>query len=445
MSRRTSRSRTRSNIHAGANTAVLEVAEGKNPSPVKSAGGCRICGLDDDHENLLICEKCGCEQHTYCVGLSKVPDDDYFCRSCSSGILEDPLEKLVESLPLTYKSRFGEICWAHGGTGFGWWPACIYDPRLTVGGARELAVKHAGKRHLVFFFECHNAPFAVSRNDRLCKWNEGITNGYDSGKVARAVGMQRSEDFDNAYQAALVELSRPIDQRMDFNHGDNSKVSNAGVGKNENSAKKKRNNSDDDSAEMQRPGKKRVRKKKRKDNENSALVSDSDKAAFENKNKKADEIKSKFLRNFYGKVSSALREVDRKALEATAPSKGIIPDIDSDGLCYCKIFLKEDESFINIGFIILKSRWKSLFVEARQFMTDKLDLKSGWKFYVPKLGPLSMKQEKELRVMPFLSSTAQIVKDENGTCHRPIRLFIIQNPDYLQNCSLTMDKDESSS
>ena len=78
-------------------------------------------------------------------------------------------------------------------------------------------------------------------------------------------------------------------------------------------------------------------------------------------------------------------------------------------------------------------------------MTDKLDLKSGWKFYVPKLGPLSMKQEKELRVMPFLSSTAQIVKDENGTCHRPIRLFIIQNPDYLQNCSLTMDKDESSS
>lgn len=180
--------------------------------------GCKICLKDDDHANLLICEHCNCEVHTYCVGLTKVPEDDFYCPDCAQEFAVDPLEKLVKGLPETYTKRFGEICWAHGGTGFGWWPACIYDPRLTVGGARELAIKHAGKRHLVYFFECHSAPFTVCRADKITKWEEGIANGFTAGKIARAASMQRSVDFDKAYASALCERLKPIDQRMDFNH-----------------------------------------------------------------------------------------------------------------------------------------------------------------------------------------------------------------------------------
>lgn len=73
---------------------------------------------------------------------------------------DDGLDRLVNALSPTFTSRFGEIIWAQGGVGFGWWPAFIYDPRLTVGSARQLARKHLGKRHLVYFFECHDAPFA---------------------------------------------------------------------------------------------------------------------------------------------------------------------------------------------------------------------------------------------------------------------------------------------
>ena len=61
-----------------------------------------------------------------------------------------------------------------GGVGFGWWPACIYDPRLTQGGARQLAKKNFGKKHLVYFFECHEAPFAVMGDSKLCQWEEGL-------------------------------------------------------------------------------------------------------------------------------------------------------------------------------------------------------------------------------------------------------------------------------
>lgn len=81
-------------------------------------------------------------------------------------------------------------------------------------------------------------------------------------------------------------------------------------------------------------------------------------------------------------------------------------------------------------------------------MTEKLDeetLKSGWKFYVPKLGPLSSKQEEELRVMPFLSSTAQTVRKENGTCRFPIRLFVIQNVETLQDSSTVLDSENDRS
>lgn len=41
--------------------------------------GCRICTLDNDHTNMLLCEKCSAEYHFYCIGLSSVPTEDWFC------------------------------------------------------------------------------------------------------------------------------------------------------------------------------------------------------------------------------------------------------------------------------------------------------------------------------------------------------------------------------
>ena len=43
--------------------------------------GCLTCGEDDDHANLLLCEACNDEYHTYCLDppLRSVPAGDWFC------------------------------------------------------------------------------------------------------------------------------------------------------------------------------------------------------------------------------------------------------------------------------------------------------------------------------------------------------------------------------
>mmetsp|Transcript_33682 Transcript_33682/g.77718 ORF Transcript_33682/g.77718 Transcript_33682/m.77718 type:complete len:114 (-) Transcript_33682:1604-1945(-) len=101
-------------------------------------------GQDNDHANLLLCEGCHIYQHTYCIDppLRKVPDSDWYCEKCKRSKNADGLDDLILALPLEVRRRFGEICFAQGGSSFGWWPAIIYDPLLTVGSARKFAAKH---------------------------------------------------------------------------------------------------------------------------------------------------------------------------------------------------------------------------------------------------------------------------------------------------------------
>ena len=46
--------------------------------------GCQYCKQGDDSEELLICDGCDTEYHTYCVGLKGVPGDEkWYCPECS--------------------------------------------------------------------------------------------------------------------------------------------------------------------------------------------------------------------------------------------------------------------------------------------------------------------------------------------------------------------------
>lgn len=49
---------------------------------------CAICGRGDDEHVLLLCEARGCPvaSHTYCVGLSEVPDRSWYCSRHTSGM-----------------------------------------------------------------------------------------------------------------------------------------------------------------------------------------------------------------------------------------------------------------------------------------------------------------------------------------------------------------------
>ena len=50
-------------------------------TPLGNDTGCLICGKDDDHNNLMLCEGCNDEYHIYCLEppLSQVPHDDWYC------------------------------------------------------------------------------------------------------------------------------------------------------------------------------------------------------------------------------------------------------------------------------------------------------------------------------------------------------------------------------
>ena len=69
------------------NTNNLSASEEENPLPEAGSfgTGCLTCGEDDDHANLLLCEACNDEYHTYCLDppLRSVPTGDWFCGESS--------------------------------------------------------------------------------------------------------------------------------------------------------------------------------------------------------------------------------------------------------------------------------------------------------------------------------------------------------------------------
>lgn len=382
--------------------------------------GCKVCHRDDDHPNLLLCEACNDEYHTYCLNppLQSVPEGDFFCEKCKrlhAARDDDGLDSLVSALPPTYTSRFGEIVWAAGGVGFGWWPACIYDPRLTVGGARQLARKNLGKRHLIYFFECNEAPFTVLGDNRLTKWEDGFIEEYDLGKVAKSGGKNRWTHFERALHVAQLEHGRPIELRMDWNH-----------------------------QEVVPPPK----IPKQKQSSNSPFV--------EHQAHKKQKPSPAFRRTASSSSSGTFQQystgVNRKNLNMAMNAFNNRHEANAiepleDGILVCKILRRLPaggqcntategiEFSSNLGFVTLRSRQSATFSSIRRAVENDLDEdvmpldgngKKRWKFYVPKLGPMSVKQEGKIGpALEFLRSTTDDIQLGNGTASNPLKVVIM--------------------
>lgn len=363
---------------------------------------------------------------------------------------------MVSALPPTFTSRFGEIVWAQGGVGFGWWPACIYDPRLTQGGARQLARKNVGIKHLIYFFECHDAPFAVMGNSKLCPWEEGLLGKFqecsyrglpptillaieyyvlyvnlcllnlhymlnpphalvhleehDLGKTARNSGKNRATIFERALQAALIEVSKPTELRMEWNHQNPPAVLST--------PQPIRRRGSQSQSKNAASGVVTTLNGKR----NSSVTSSSQRAGKTSAKKKQ---------------KTAPGRLNRKNAERSlALSSQQEPEENTD-LC-CKIMKKCEEAeggignlsqlTFNIGFVSLPSRELATYADIRHAMENELDASDRskqWRFYVPKLGPVSTKQEVSLGpALKFLEGTTSDPRLGNGTAMNPLRIFI---------------------
>ncbi len=438
----------------------------QTPNQSIEVEGCQKCGKDDDHPHLLLCENCNDEWHTYCLDppLTKVPDGDFFCTKCKHLLqifvnnTNDELDQRVAALNPSFTQRFGEIIWAYGGNGFGWWPACIYDPRLTVGGARKLALKNMGKKHLVYFFGCTDAPFTVLPDNKCMAWIDGLMEDWDTGKVAKSTGKNRAMMFEWALQAAITENDKPIECRLDWNHEEdpfiinnkvkiqqNQVIGGVGVASNNNSDNKKKASTN---TSVQNEKKRKRSKSVNQDDKNDDNVEPMRKSNRSAKPssllaslQQQQEEKKKKKKTNHQSVTDVLLHAIHDATEIEDSF-----DNDHGDQFFCKILFKSKSSKsvgnsesdedkngmydVNIGFIML-SKKSSTFADARKKIKSEFDedndlMLSNWKFYIPHLGPMSKKQE-----TMFGSMFEMLLKNGDGrigsgSSRNPLKVIIYE-------------------
>ncbi|CAM6010122.1 unnamed protein product [Sphagnum balticum] len=71
---------------AGSGVEIPEKPGKLLKAPWEDDDTCRVCGVDEDYERIMLCDGCEAEYHTYCLDppLQKVPEGNWFCPSCVS-------------------------------------------------------------------------------------------------------------------------------------------------------------------------------------------------------------------------------------------------------------------------------------------------------------------------------------------------------------------------
>lgn len=303
----------------------------------------------------------------------------------------------VAAMPPTYTSRFGEVVWAQGGPGYGWWPCYIYDPRMTVGGARDLAKKYLAKKHLVYFFQCLEAPFAALPDSKLTEWYTGITENYHLGKAAKHTGKNRAAQFAEALKIANLELGKPIEHRMDWNHPEPTRPSTTNL------------------QPLLSPSRRQSQSRERKKRRHATTT----KVEISKENDDENLIISTLP------VKTSVRTNLKAALDVHNSAV-----VDEEDDLYLRVMRGQPPA--NIGFVKFGSRMSSTFRDARTAMMLDLDCVQDrkWKFYIPELGPISTKQEERLGPMLlFLQSASTDLNLGDGTIRRPVKLLIVDDAD----------------
>lgn len=373
------------------------------------------------------------------------------------------MDHLVAALPPSYTSRFGEICWASGGPGYGWWPACIYDPRLTEPRTRLHARKYVGKRHLVYFFQCLDAPFDLLPNSKILSWEEGVAEGHYIGRTAKAAGRKRYVCFQEALQAAIIEAGKPISRRLDWTNrspedGGQAQsrflpspiqmppASSSSLRKKKKKDKKKRGKHKD------KHTKKRSRSRSR-DDEDYDESGDGAAAACARRTINFGAPAAVAANVGAGRGSSnsgdivAENQVKKKAraattnaniekAAATAALAAEDEDEDDPTELYCQVYLTEKigDPGVCVGFVVLPST-TCTFADARKDITETLETEkfpSEWRFVHPSLGPVSIKLEAKLgSLITSLQRAAKgprVCDIGTGTLDDPAKITIMADP-----------------
>lgn len=342
------------------------------------------------------------------------------------------------ALDTSYRNRFGEICWAQGGVGYGWWPVCIYSPLWTQGPARTEAKRQLGKRYLVYYFQCHESPFAVLPPSKLLDWISGLAESMYLGRTAKAFAVDRYQMFQRAFQEASLQYDEPLaKRRADHNrrpttlvtssNGPYTTTMNTGTG-----SPRRRENST--TFPFTQTGREKalvlVRRCAQRTNvAPSRALSNISRVRILPPKEGGDGGKTASPSKGPPQSVSILTTSNGRVLDPTK-SHGINAEISAaeEAELVCTIWCQQESFERQLGFVILPSM-SSTFVDVRDVITQQIDSLSGdWNFFIPNLGPLSRSQESMFGAMvPFFSRRLFTDKDVgHGSPEKPLRLFIVK-------------------
>ena len=320
-------------------------------------------------------------------------------------------------------SQYGQIVWAQGGQSYGWWPAIIYDPRRTVEPARSQTRKHLRSKHLCYFYQCEESPFSILTPKKIKDWIEGLAEDFHLGKAAKSHGKQRYNSFLRAMEVACLELEKPVRERLEWEHTTSAAV-----------------------AEQQHP------QRMLSPSPNKRTSDLPEEAAAAKKKHKRSASKSSECSGRTGAANNDLPTSNRGVEQVTVgrPTRsrsgssssqalysGVVPD-DSELVCTIKYLDSAAAGLLlsgisghsmpeskSVGFIVLKSRQTSTFRDARaaiddELMGDSLPAKLKWRFYVPRLGPVALKQEAILVMIQFTGYPAM-----GNSYQNPLEVYVM--------------------
>jgi hypothetical protein len=325
--------------------------------------------------------------------------------AAASAVVES-LESRVAALPESVTSRFGELCWAQGGSGYSWWPSMIFDPRRTEEPARSEGNRYLGTKYLVYFLECPENPFICLQNRQIKPWFEGFIEDFHTGKVAKSFGKQRLIQFQRALLVANHAIDMPPDKRMDL---DSLSVMRHVKRSRRRSSRKEESTTAADGGD-DGDGVVVTRKRRRRAEEPSTTAVDPN-----------DLPKQEHTKRY----RSTARNNDEQQQEGGYAS--------DESKVMCKIVLKRiDATHKNIGMVFLSSVDRSTFSDVRQEIEkdlcgDLLPPDLDWRFYLPQAGvPVSKRQETSMGSFYNILSKESDGNVGNGTFKSPVEIFIAE-------------------
>lgn len=110
--------------------------------------------------------------------------------------------------------------------------------------------------------------------------------------------------------------------------------------------------------------------------------------------------------------------------------KTSLPMEDSEGKPLVTTDNNSNKPCRNVGFVRLPSLKSSTFEDVRTSMfQEEIPMTSNeWRFFVPGLGPVSLKQEQTLGpIYSFLRRTTMDKNLGDGTALRPLKIFLVEN------------------